>query len=102
LNVKQVAKEQVQPEASQYVLTNGKVKMVIDHDMQTHVSEKVTFSSVNQGVGFHEESIEEKLTYYNGDNTHSCIYLFNPKSKMEVETKLTLVNVTKRETSTFT
>jgi hypothetical protein len=29
-----------------FILSNGKVKLVVDHDLTTHLSKKVTFSSI--------------------------------------------------------
>jgi len=70
--------------------------------MTTHMSKKVTFASLSGNIKFHEESIEEHLVYYDGDNTHSCIYLFNPKTKQQIDNSFTLANVTQRTTSTYT
>lgn len=75
--------------------------MVIDYDTGIHQSKKITLTDQTTPITFREEFLEEHLAFFNGENTHSCIYLFNPRTKQEIENDLKLVNITQRQSSTF-
>jgi hypothetical protein len=90
----------VQP-ASQFVLKeqNGAVSLTINFDRQFNRTGEI----IIQGAGGVELVIRERLVYYGGSMTHSCVYLFNPlDNKTTVEQDLTLVNITKLKTYAFT
>ena len=39
--------------------------------------------------------------YYNGDDTHSCMYIFNPLSNPKLEKSLPLVNITRVDSNHY-
>ena len=47
---------------------------------------------------FTVQELQESLMYYSGDSTHSCVYIFNPRSNFTEETSHTLVSVTTLKT----
>ncbi len=66
------------------------------------MTKKIKMTSLISSIKFYEESIEEHVAFYDADNTHSCIYLFNPKKPMEIDIGFTLINVTQITTSMYT
>ena len=70
---------------------------ILDNVVDWNKVKSVTASS----DGSRGEYLEEHLAFFNGEDTHSCIYLFNPRTKQEIENDLKLVNITQRQSSTF-
>ncbi len=64
--------------------------MTVHLDKSTLYTTAVTYESPE----FKKMTIKETLMHYDGQYTHSCVYLFNPTSAETQETGYVLENIT--------
>ena len=66
---------------SQFEIENSHVRLSLSFDSKNKQIRSLTLKSLQpqSAVGsFQEETFTEKLSFYDGFDTHSCVYLFNP------------------------
>ncbi|CDW74179.1 alpha-mannosidase [Stylonychia lemnae] len=86
---------------SAYDLSNDKYHLTISFDITKKEILQLRFKSRLIEQEFQDEELQESVVFYPADNTHSCIFLFNPKDAQKVLEDYEFVNITQKETKYY-